>query len=110
MTHSCPARRSSDLDRTGARSDMLQSHLLQLLCIVAMEPPASLSEDAVRDEKLKVLKALKPFSNEDVLTKTVRGQYRSGAISGMPVAGYRAEHKVDPNSNSETCVALQRQG
>src|SRR3546814_1621890 len=68
-------------DRTGALRDMLQSHLLQLLCIVAMEPPASLSEDALRDEKLKVLKALKPFSNEDVLTKTVRGKYRSGAIS-----------------------------
>src|SRR3546814_293727 len=94
-------------DRTGALRDMLQSHLLQLLCIVAMEPPASLSEDAVRDEKLKVLKALKPFSNEDVLTKTVRGQYRSGAISGMPVAGYREEHKVDPDSNTETFVALQ---
>ncbi len=94
-------------DRTGALRDMLQSHLLQLLCIVAMEPPASLSEDAVRDEKLKVLKALKPFSNEDVLTKTVRGQYRSGAINGMPVAGYREEHKVDPDSNTETFVALQ---
>src|SRR3546814_7361203 len=86
---------------------MMQSHLLQRLCIVAMEPPASLAEDAVRDEKLKVLKALKPFSNEDVLTKTVRGQYRSGAINGMPVAGYREEHKVDPDSNTETFVALQ---
>lgn len=94
-------------DRTGALRDMLQSHLLQLLCIVAMEPPASLSEDAIRDEKLKVLKSLKPFSAEDVLTKTVRGQYRSGAINGMPVAGYREEHKVDPASNTETFVALQ---
>src|SRR5690606_13324791 len=74
-------------DRTGALRDMLQSHLLQLLCMVAMEPPPSLSEDAVRDEKLKVLKSLKPFTPEDVMAKTVRGQYRSGAIKGMPVAG-----------------------
>ncbi|GAB2891908.1 glucose-6-phosphate dehydrogenase [Paralcaligenes sp. KSB-10] len=94
-------------DRTGALRDMLQSHLLQLLCIVAMEPPASLAEDAVRDEKLKVLKALKPFTPEDILAKTVRGQYRSGAINGMPVVAYRDEHKVDPHSNTETFVALQ---
>ncbi|NYT59186.1 glucose-6-phosphate dehydrogenase [Alcaligenaceae bacterium] len=94
-------------DRTGALRDMLQSHLLQLLCIVAMEPPPSLSEDAVRDEKLKVLKSLKPFTPEDVLTKTVRGQYRSGAINGMAVSAYRDEENVRPDSNTETFVALQ---
>lgn len=94
-------------DRTGALRDMLQSHLLQLLCIVAMEPPASLSEDAIRDEKLKVLKSLKPFSTEDVLAKSVRGQYRSGAINGKPVVAYREENHVAPDSNTETFVALQ---
>src|SRR3546814_13174055 len=86
---------------------MLQNHLLQLLCIVAMEPPASLAEDAVRDEKLKVLKSLKPFTTEDVVTRTVRGQYRSGAINGQPVAGYLEEHNVAPDSQTETFVALQ---
>jgi glucose-6-phosphate 1-dehydrogenase len=94
-------------ERTGALRDMLQSHLLQLLCMVAMEPPASLSEDAVRDEKLKVLKSLRPFTPEDVLTRAVRGQYRSGAIGGQPVPGYREEPAVDPASNTETFVALQ---
>ncbi|MBV6306511.1 glucose-6-phosphate dehydrogenase [Candidimonas humi] len=94
-------------DRTGALRDMLQNHLLQLLCIVAMEPPASLDEDAVRGEKLKVLKSLKPFSAEDVISKTVRGQYGRGAIDGLPVPAYREEHKVAPDSNTETFVALQ---
>lgn len=94
-------------DRTGALRDMLQNHLLQLLCIVAMEPPASLAEDAVRDEKLKVLKSLKPFTTEDVVTRTVRGQYRSGAINGQPVVGYLDEHNIAPDSKTETFVALQ---
>jgi len=94
-------------DRTGALRDMLQNHLLQLLCIVAMEPPASLAEDAVRDEKLKVLKSLKPFTTEDVVTRTVRGQYRSGAINGQPVVGYLEEHNVAADSKTETFVALQ---
>jgi glucose-6-phosphate 1-dehydrogenase len=94
-------------DRTGALRDMLQNHLLQLLCIVAMEPPASLAEDAVRDEKLKVLKSLKPFTTEDVVTRTVRGQYRSGAINGQPVVGYLDEHNIAPDSRTETFVALQ---
>lgn len=93
-------------ERTGALRDMLQSHLLQLLCMVAMEPPTSLTEDAVRDEKLKVLKSLKPFTTEDVLTRAVRGQYRSGAINGKPVPAYRDEADVDPASNTETFVAL----
>ncbi|HEU0231090.1 MAG TPA: glucose-6-phosphate dehydrogenase [Burkholderiaceae bacterium] len=94
-------------DRTGALRDMLQNHLLQLLCIVAMEPPASLAEDAVRDEKLKVLKSLKPFTTEDVVARTVRGQYRSGAINGQPVVGYLDEHNIAPDSKTETFVALQ---
>src|SRR3546814_18218661 len=73
-------------DRTGALRDMLQSHPLQLLCIVAMEPPASLSEDAVRAETLKVLKSLKPFNKEDMLTTTMHDQYRHSPRTGIPFA------------------------
>ena len=72
-------------DGTGALRDMVQNHLLQLLCIVAMEPPSSIDADAMRDEKLKVLRALRPFTPADVATRTVRGQYRAGAIDGKPV-------------------------
>lgn len=94
-------------DRTGALRDMVQNHLLQLLCIVAMEPPASLSADAVRDEKIKVLKALKPFGPSDVAERCVRGQYRAGAIGGEPVCGYLAEDGIAPDSRTETFVALK---
>jgi len=94
-------------DDTGALRDMVQSHLLQLLCIIAMEPPASSDPDAVRDEKLKVLRALKPIVDGDVATKTVRGQYRAGAIDGKPVPGYLDEPGVPADSHTETFVALK---
>ncbi|CDW95217.1 MULTISPECIES: glucose-6-phosphate dehydrogenase [unclassified Thiomonas] len=94
-------------DKTGALRDMVQNHLLQLLCMVAMEPPASLQADAIRDEKLKVLQALKPFTESDVATRTVRGQYRAGAIDGKPVAGYLQEPDIDPASRTETFVAIK---
>ncbi|WP_028536672.1 glucose-6-phosphate dehydrogenase [Paludibacterium yongneupense] len=95
-------------DGTGALRDMIQNHLLQLLCIVAMEPPANMSADAVRDEKLKVLKALRPFtSNEDVASNTVRGQYKSGAVNGKPVKAYREEKNVPADSQTETFVAIK---
>ena len=94
-------------DKTGALRDMMQNHLLQLLCMVAMEPPASLQADAIRDEKLKVLQALKPFAEADVASKTVRGQYRAGAIDGKPVVGYLQEADIDPASRTETFVALK---
>jgi glucose-6-phosphate 1-dehydrogenase len=81
-------RRGHFYDKTGALRDMVQNHLLQLLCIMAMEPPASSDPDAVRDEKLKVLRALRPLHDRDVLTKTVRGQYKAGAVRGVPVPGY----------------------
>jgi glucose-6-phosphate 1-dehydrogenase len=74
-------RRGAFYDKTGALRDMVQNHLLQLLCIMAMEPPASSDPDAVRDEKLKVLRALKPLRDRDVLTKTVRGQYKAGPVA-----------------------------
>jgi glucose-6-phosphate 1-dehydrogenase len=94
-------------DRAGAMRDMVQNHLLQLLCIIAMEPPSSIDADAVRDEKLKVLRSLMPYTMADVVTKTVRGQYRAGAINGQPVPGYLEEPGIPPNSNTETFVALK---
>lgn len=100
-------RRGDFYDRTGAARDMMQNHLLQLLCITAMEPPSSIDPDAVRDEKLKVLRALVPFTPADVIAKTVRGQYRAGAIDGKPVQGYLDEPGIAPDSTTETFVALK---
>ncbi|MEQ8206850.1 MAG: glucose-6-phosphate dehydrogenase [Woeseia sp.] len=93
-------------DRIGALRDMVQNHLLQLVCLVAMEPPSSLDHDAVRDEKIKVLRALRPISADNVKTNTVRGQYASGAIKGQPVEGYRDEMN-GAASSCETFVALK---
>ncbi len=92
---------------TGALRDMLQNHLLQLLCIVAMEPPPSSDPDAVRDEKLKVLRSLRPLTPQDVAAKTVRGQYKAGAVGGRPVGAYAAEPGVAPDSRTETFVAVK---
>jgi glucose-6-phosphate 1-dehydrogenase len=100
-------RRGNFYDKTGAMRDMMQNHLLQLLCIMAMEPPASSDPDAVRDEKLKVLKALRPLRERDVLTKSVRGQYKAGAVRGVPVPGYLQEADIAPDSSTETFVALK---
>src|SRR5690606_32601466 len=77
-------------DESGALRDMVQNHMLQLLCLVAMEPPASDDANALRDEKLKVLRSLKPIGG-DVSRVTVRGQYRSGSIDGQAVVGYQDE-------------------
>jgi glucose-6-phosphate 1-dehydrogenase len=94
-------------DRTGALRDMVQNHALQLLTIIAMEPPANGDADAIRDEKLKVLKSLKPFTAESVGRDVVRGQYRGGGIDGQPVPGYLEEAKVPQGSATETFVALR---
>lgn len=94
-------------NQTGALRDMVQNHLLQLLCILAMEPPTSSDADAVRDEKLKVLRALRPITGRDVLVKTVHGQYKAGAANGQPVPGYLQESGVDPDSQTETFVAIK---
>ena len=96
-------------DQTGALRDMVQNHLLQLLCIVAMEPPARLDSDAVRDEKMKVLRSLAPMSLADVARYTVRGQYVGGKVAGDPVQGYLAEQGIPPHSQTETFVALRTQ-
>ena len=100
-------RRGQFYDKTGALRDMVQNHLLQLLCIMAMEPPASSDPDAVRDEKLKVLRALRPLRDRDVLVKTVRGQYKAGAVRGAPVPGYLGEADIAPDSTTETFAALK---
>jgi glucose-6-phosphate 1-dehydrogenase len=94
-------------DSTGALRDMVQNHALQLLTMIAMEPPASGDADAIRDEKLKVLKSLKPFTAETVTRDVMRGQYRAGHVDGTPVAGYLDEAKVPAQSRTETFVALR---
>jgi glucose-6-phosphate 1-dehydrogenase len=93
-------------DQSGALRDMVQNHLLQLLCLVAMEPPAAFDADAVRDEKLKVLRALKPIGAREVATCTVRGQYRAGALDGKAVPGY-LEELGSERSDTETFVVVK---
>lgn len=92
--------------QTGALRDMVQNHILQVLCLVAMEPPASLEADTIRDEKLKVLRALTPMTAENVKKNTVRGQYEDGAIDGQPVRGFLEEGGFAEATNTETFVAV----
>jgi glucose-6-phosphate 1-dehydrogenase len=94
-------------DTSGALRDMLQNHLLQLLCIVAMEPPTSISPDAVRDAKLQVLRSLKRFTPTTLSQNIVRGQYRAGYVDGQPVPGYRDEPDAPKQSRTETFVAMK---
>jgi glucose-6-phosphate 1-dehydrogenase len=93
-------------DQYGAMRDMIQNHLMQLLCLIAMEPPCSLDADSVRDEKVKVLRSLRPMSAADIQRKTVRAQYAPGSIDGQPVPGYR-EGEGMKNSNTETFAAIR---
>ncbi len=94
-------------DTSGALRDMLQNHLLQLLCIVAMEPPTSIAPDAVRDEKLQVLRSLKRFTPATLAQNIVRGQYRAGHVDGQAVPGYRDEPDAPERSRTETFVAMK---
>lgn len=98
--------RAGYYDRAGALRDMVQNHILQLLCLVAMEAPPSVEAEAVRDEKLKVLRALRPIDSSNASKVTVRGQYRAGASAGGAVGGYLDE-LGDANSNTETFVAVK---
>ena len=93
-------------DTSGALRDMVQNHILQLLCLTAMESPLSLDANSVRDEKLKVLRALKPITPADVQAVTVRGQYAAGAVNGQPVSSYQTD-LGDRTSRTETFVALK---
>jgi glucose-6-phosphate 1-dehydrogenase len=100
-------KRGSFYEEAGASRDFLQNHLMQLLALVAMEPPATFDADALRDEKVKVLRAIEPMSREEVAANVVRGQYGPGWVAGEPVAGYREEPEVDPESETETYVAAR---
>ena len=99
--------RAGFYDSAGALRDMVQNHLLQLLCIVAMEPPVSLHADDVRDEKLKVLRSLRPLDLTAIKRDTVRGQYTEGVAEGQSAKGYRQEEGVPAESHTETFVALK---
>jgi len=98
--------RAGYYDKSGAIRDMVQNHLLQLLCLTAMEPPAGLDANAVRDEKVKVLKTLRPIHGEDVHQHVVRAQYGAGTVNGKQVPAYRDEQNIGIGSTTETYVAL----
>lgn len=100
-------QRGEFYDQVGAMRDMFQNHLLQLLCITAMEPPSCLEPDAVRDEKVKILKALKPLEGKLIGECVVRGQYEAGVSDGQPVPRYRDETDVRPKSTTETFIAAK---
>ena len=100
-------RRGGFYETAGALRDMIQSHVLQLTSLVAVEPPASFDANAVRNEKLKVLQSIRPFNLEMVAQSTVRGQYAPGKLGDKSVTGYRAEPGVKPNSRTETFVSMR---
>ena len=99
--------RGSYYDKTGALRDMVQNHLIQILCLIAMEPPVSINSESVRDEKLKVLRSLAPFDKENIKHNSVRGRYVDGVHKKEPVRGYLAEKGVNESNNTETFVALK---
>ncbi|MCL6480969.1 MAG: glucose-6-phosphate dehydrogenase [Firmicutes bacterium] len=100
-------RRAAFYETAGALRDMMQNHLLQLVALVAMEPPAKFDALAVRNEKIKVLQSIRPFEPADVAKQVVRGQYGPGTVNGTNVAGYREERGVRPDSTTETFVAAR---
>lgn len=94
-------------DKSGQLRDMVQNHLMQILTLVAMEPPVNLQDDSLRNEKLKVLKALRPITRDNVADKVVRGQYAAGFLQGAAVPGYLEEEDGNPKSTTETFVAIR---
>ena len=102
-------QRGGYYDTAGALRDMVPNHIMQLISLTAMEPPISFQADAVRDEQAKILHAMQPLSSEDVLTRTVRGQYGEGEMAGQHVPAYRSEPGVPPDSRTETFVAVKLQ-
>jgi glucose-6-phosphate 1-dehydrogenase len=99
--------RASYYDESGALRDMFQNHMLQMLALVAMEPPISFEADRLRDEKVKLLRAIRPIELDQWNQLIVRGQYGPGSINGKQVVGYRAEPDINPNSKTETFVAAK---
>jgi len=100
-------QRGGYYDNAGALRDMVPNHILQLVTLTAMEPPISFHADAVRDEQAKTLRSIQPFAPEDVLSRAVRGQYGEGFVDGHQVPAYRHEPNVNPESSTETFVALK---
>jgi glucose-6-phosphate 1-dehydrogenase len=101
--------RGSYYDQAGALRDMVPNHIMQLISLTAMEPPISFQADAVRDEQAKILHAIQPLSSEEVLLKSVRGQYGEGIVAGQRIPAYRAEQDVPNDSRTETFVAMKLQ-
>lgn len=99
--------RGSFYEQTGALRDMIQNHLLQILCMVAMEPPVSLEAGEIRDRKVDVLKSIRRITPDKVDHYAVRGQYGKGSVNGVEVKGYRQEEDIAPNSNTETFAAVK---
>jgi glucose-6-phosphate 1-dehydrogenase len=99
--------RATFYEQAGALRDIVQNHLLQVLALTAMEPPASFAADAVRDEKVKLLRSIRPLQPWDLPQLVVRGQYVAGVVDGEPVPGYRDEEGVAANSTTETYLALR---
>lgn len=99
--------RGAYYDASGALRDMVQNHLLQLMCLVTMEAPASLTAEALRNEKVKVLQSIRPLSESDLIRSVVRGQYTAGTIANNPVVGYRQEDRIAPDSLTESFIALR---
>lgn len=101
------ADRGDYYEGAGAMRDMIQNHILQLLCLVAMEVPVNFGADEIRNKKVDVLNAMRPFTSENIKNFAVRGQYGKGWIEGKEVSGYRQEAKVKPDSNTETFAAVK---
>ena len=99
--------RGGYFESAGTLRDMVQNHLMQLLTLIAMEPPVALDGDAIRDEKVRVLKSIPAYSPAEVAQWTVRGQYAAGEINGKPIKAYRQEDRVGPQSNTETYAAVK---
>src|SRR5215475_1263762 len=104
-----PARCAIWCRTTSCRTlrDMVPNHIMQLISLTAMEPPISFEANAVRDEQAKILHAIQPMSDEEVLTRSVRGQYGEGMLDGKRVPAYRSEQDVPPESRTETFVAMK---
>jgi glucose-6-phosphate 1-dehydrogenase len=100
-------KRGGYYEGSGALRDMIQNHLLQVVGLIAMEPPASLNSDAIRNETVKVFQSIRPYTTEDLLHSAIRGQYLASTIKGEKVKGYREEDGVNPDSKTETYAALK---
>jgi len=99
--------RAAFYEETGALRDMVANHLLQLLTLTAMEPPVAFDADSVREQKVQVLRAIRPMSVDEVANRAIRGQYGPGKVGGEEVVGYRQEPGVNPDSSTETYVAIE---